>query len=358
MPYQQMLAFNKKYPESKEIYRQMQAWKLKNADKLCFFPSSHLYAIAPKMAVGCMRGYTDLTNFHKMPEQAQELLGYFWGLHLFGTWRNTLSVYRIDGDILNDTLKSPIPTETPCTIFARLPEWGVYMDLSHAQAKMFLASQQTGEPVAISGFWALYDRYTINNQPQDVLHLMLNLQGEGVTGTSYDQLQPIALILKDGNTVGEQTIQTIQHYQARFDGGKDSLALMIQMQGEQELLTRLLSCLLWLCADEPHTTTTAGEPISRTDLKLPRYAINKKTGAFVVPTAPTFIDVGKRFGSDFRQQKARLESERGDQSRTPSRKRPHIRKAHWHGYWKGTGQAREFFYKWQPTVFVNTKTIA
>ncbi|STY93797.1 hypothetical protein [Moraxella bovis] len=28
------------------------------------------------------------------------------------------------------------------------------------------------------------------------------------------------------------------------------------------------------------------------------------------------------------------------------------RKGHWHGYWQGTGQAKEFKIRWQPAIFV------
>lgn len=40
---------------------------------------------------------------------------------------------------------------------------------------------------------------------------------------------------------------------------------------------------------------------------------------------------------------------------TDKKQTPHIRKAHWHGYWKGSKKenTQEFFYKWIPPVVVN-----
>ena len=42
-------------------------------------------------------------------------------------------------------------------------------------------------------------------------------------------------------------------------------------------------------------------------------------------------------------------------SRISSRKRPHIRRGHWHGVWSGTGQNKEFKIYWQPAIFVNAR---
>lgn len=344
--YQKLLDFNRQHPDSKEVYRQMQLWQLKNggATDGLFYPSSHLYQIAPKMAVGAMLGHTQLSDYKDMSQATRDLLGYFWGLHAFGAWRNSLSIYQIDDDIIDSVIESELPDDTPANIFTKLPEWCVYLDLSNAKTDIILKTAHS-EPIKIVGFWALYDRYP--QYKTNALHLVLNLAGE--SNSIYDQYQPLSLILNDGATVADQAMQAVQ---AMRDAGRkgDDLVILANAQGDNKMLIKLLSCLLWLCADTPDISNIVGEPIAKDRLRLPRYTINKKTGAFVVPSAPIFYNIGKRLGGEIRSFNERIGQ---SDDRVSSRKRPHIRKGHWHGHWRGTGQAKEFFVKWQPAIFVN-----
>lgn len=343
--YQKLLDFNRQHPDSKEIYRQMQLWQLKNgAGDGLFYPSSYLYQIAPKMAIGAMLGHTQVSDYDKMSQDTKELLTHFWGLHLFGAWRNTLSIYQIDDDMIDSVLDSTIPPDTPASIFERLPEWAVYFDLSNAKTALNLTTAHS-DPAKILGFWALYDRYP--KSPAKALHLVPNLAGK--TNSMYDHFQPLSLILDDGATVASQAMQAVQALRERGNSS-DDLLIYANAQGDNKMLAKLLSCLLWLCADTPDISNIVGEPIAKEHLRLPRYTINKKTGAFVVPSAPIFYHIAKRLGGEIRTFNERIGQ---SDDRVSSRKRPHIRKGHWHGHWRGTGQAKEFFVKWQPAIFVN-----
>lgn len=70
---------------------------------------------------------------------------------------------------------------------------------------------------------------------------------------------------------------------------------------------------------------------------------NKKTGAFIPPEKPLIYDVGARLGGEIRKKRDEIEHGLNSGTRTV---RPHIRRGHWHGYWKGTGQNRHFDVKW------------
>lgn len=343
-----MLDFNRKHTESKEVYRQMQLWQLKNGGvntQGLFYPSHLLYSIAPKMAVGAMLGHTKVQDYDKLTSETKELLSYFWGLHLFGTWRNSLSIYQIDDDIVDSVIESEIPADTPASIFSKLPEWAVYLDLSNAKTEINLAIYQS-TPAKILGFWALYDRYP--NEKNNALHLVLNL--DSPSNSYYDHYQGLSIILDDGVTVADQAMQSVKSVTQRAGDKSDPLLILVNAQADNKMLIKLLSCLLWLCADEPDVSSIVGEPIPKDRLRLPRYAINRKTGAFVVPSQPIFYKIGARLGGEVRTYNNQIGQ---SDSRVSSRKRPHIRKGHWHGYWKGTGQAKEFKIRWQPAIFVN-----
>ena len=61
-------------------------------------------------------------------------------------------------------------------------------------------------------------------------------------------------------------------------------------------------------------------------------------------------DVGYRIGNDFRKERSTGESE---SSRTGSRPRPHVRRAHWHHFWCGPSKS-QLELKWLAPIFVNT----
>ncbi|MPX31764.1 hypothetical protein C0126_09205, partial [Moraxella catarrhalis] len=69
------------------------------------------------------------------------------------------------------------------------------------------------------------------------------------------------------------------------------------------------------------------------------------------PSEPFIYEVGSRLGGEIRHYQEQIEQ---GKHRQTSKKRPHIRRGHWHGHWHGTGQAKEFKIKWQPAIFVNS----
>lgn len=326
--FQKMLDFNRQHQESKDVYRKMQLWHLKNNNGNGVF--CPLLEVMASSQVSIINYYTKTFD--------ETTLFYNTNLHLYGTWRNSLGIYKIDDDVIDDVLKSPIPADTPISIFERLPECCVYMDLSNAD--VFIANRITPKNTTkILGFWALLDLAETTKKHTRVLRLVIHTDDECNVNTH------IELAIDNANTV-QQAITTIyqNHYQLNDEGMHDV------MNAEFPTARLLLSCLLWLCADEPDITGITGEPIPKNNLRLPRYTVNKKTGAFIPPSQPFFYEIGRRFGGEIRTYNEKIG--RSD-SRVSSQKRPHIRRGHWHGYWHGMGQSKEFKVKWLPMTFVN-----
>lgn len=335
--FDRLVAFNRQYAETKDVYRQMQLWQLKNKpENGVFCPSAQLYGMSPTLGAAMIAGVTQNDSFARMSERAMSVHQLFWGLHVFGAWRNTLGVYRLDGDIAESVLQSPIPDETPISIFTRLPEWCVYVELPDNLVQ-FAKGEQA---VTVDGFWALFD-YQNNKQ---TLNLVINLKDD--MSVSYSQYQPIMLVLDDNYSVKD----AVQAAYNNISSNVDLIAQNIFMQTDYHITTALLSVLLWLCAEEPDISNIVGEPMSKDQLRQPKYRLHPKTGAFITPSSPNIYNLGKRLGGEIRTFNDKLSQ--GD-SRVSSRKRPHIRRGHWHGHWRGTGQAKQFFVKWQPAIFVN-----
>jgi hypothetical protein len=81
-------------------------------------------------------------------------------------------------------------------------------------------------------------------------------------------------------------------------------------------------------------------------------------------TAPSFAvcewDVGVRIGAALRRaaEDARNETTASPAGTDPLRRpRPHMRRAHWHGYWSGPRSEQQFDFTWLPPIPVNVQEL-
>lgn len=308
-----MNAFNKAFTNSKACYKKMQAWYLANKPGHTFFPMQYTLTLDERLAVAY-----ELQN----DKEDAQIISTLSRLYLYGTWRNTLGIYQLDDEIIKDCKE--LPDDTPTSIFYNLPDWCVYVDISSAQ----IATVDGNTAKHIKGFWAIYDVIEIRNVQHDVLNFIVD------TGLDDNIYTPHPFILHHDMTV------------------EQSLSYASELLGDDEtnaLIKGLLPYLLWLCVAEPDITYK-GLPVSREQLTKPKHAINKKTGAFVPPSEPFIYKIGERLGGEVRRYKSLIDDDK--KQNRPHTKRPHIRRGHWHGYWYGTGQAKEFKVRWQPAIFV------
>ena len=336
--YQKMLEFNKLHPETKQVYRDMQNWHIKNNPANGIFcPTDAVFPMS-KASLEVFRRISHVGNVTM--EEKRRLISYIFNLTMFGTWRNTLGVYRVDPDIFEQVLQSPIPDETPTEIFERLPEWCVYVELPNSRGIIFTDKNGVKETF-VRGFWALFDHSPTR---KDAKKKAISIYWD--TDVKDDTLMPMTINIREGLTIAESVSEGYK--EIGIDESNDEV--------NNELNTCLLvfSLLLWLCAEEPDITDITGQPLTSKDLHKPKFGRNKKTGAFVPPNQPIVYNIGKRLGGEIRAfNEKNTQDNRDGKTCASSRKRPHIRRGHWHGVWRGTGQNKSFHIYWQPAVFVN-----
>ncbi|MDM1019720.1 hypothetical protein QSV37_05255 [Acinetobacter sp. VNK23] len=335
LPIDHLHSFTRQFPDSKDVFKVMQKWHVKAEPKNgIFVPSVELHSLSHRLFVANQTGlFKGITTVDSMNDQQYDLVKFLWGCHLFGAWRNTLGIYRIDPDIAIDLLASPIPSDTPASIFARLPEWCVYVEIPEKTLSM-TSNDGIYETTEILGFWALFD----SDKKQSALNLVLNISSQDKS--IYTCYQPLSLSLGEDMTVSE-AVDALSN--------NDQIGDLQLINEEKKIILHLLSMLLWLCANEPDISNINGEPIPRFPPLMPQKRINKKTGTFIPPEKPIIYDIGKRLGGEIRTFKDQIEQS----GKMTARKRPHIRKGHWHGVWKGAGQAKKFDVYWQSAIFVN-----
>lgn len=137
---------------------------------------------------------------------------------------------------------------------------------------------------------------------------------------------------------------TIEACLRRAKEDNDGIAENVDALGDH--VARMVSMALYLCTEEPDIITTNESRLNRQRLRQGK-----------TPFHPTVHHVGYRYGAAFcKAKEERAASEgAGGTGRSPT---PHIRRAHWHTYWKGARgtEERHQVVKWLPPIPVNLKS--
>lgn len=223
--------------------------------------------------------------------------------------------------------------DLPISVLQRLPEWCVYIE-----AQRTLPSGKH-----INGFFAFLD-HDANAHSID-LRIVLHVSDQ-LEVTMTVPIGPWSVI-----EALDQIRQESKKYAPGFSMSDDALSTVARD------LYPLLSLLLYLCADEPDI---AGH-VPGTYPQYPQPQKTKKGLKFFPPDKPRIWNVGQKQGEKLRQSIENAnQSEPGSGAIT---RKPHIRKAHWHGYWRGPRKPKPdspeqpkqtFFYKWIPPLIVGS----
>ncbi len=244
-------------------------------------------------------------------------------LSVIGAWRYSKGIYRLDATLLSALTETDIAEELPSELFQRLPEWSIYVETP--------GLPWAGDP--INGFWVSLD-FDILDKSQYLWFVLNSSRGLlpfcvelGVH--SIDELMRKAMVSLSGGL------------KSRYpDITEDSVR-----QNFQELRS-LISIVLYLCSSEPDVDP-ARMPNS-TDRVLP-FRKGKKGNYLFTPDKPRIFHVGSTLGAKLRGAAAQA-----------SRKtvKTHLRRAHWHGFWKGPRSGeRTFFYHWIPPLVIEGKPV-
>lgn len=251
------------------------------------------WCFAPISAVfTCIRtDWAGRADIHNMATDVARLSG-------LAAWRATQGIYQFDPDLYAALITTPVD-RLPAEVLTLLPEWGIYIE--------------TPGHDRFSGFFAHCDYDPRNKSPE--LRLLLNTE---------DNLVPVAIPITGGVLSDAIDIAT--------PGFGEQLAGMCQP---------LISLVLYICsvtADFGHYSAYRPVP-TRT----------KKGLRIFPPDKPTIIRTGCEIGAILRASRASYQSLAPD-GPTGRTALPHVRRAHWHGYW--LGKPKRFEIRWMPPILV------
>lgn len=254
-----------------------------------------------------------------------------------GAWRSSQGVYVIDPTILDAVLETPINGAIPVDVLLTLPQWCVYVPTPDFQME--------GRPVL--GFFAFLEHDANTNRTE--LRLLID-EGDR---PPFHGLRVEVLHLYPGITLQESYERMLDEAgkQATRAGvaSPDYLAAreaILEMGSSR--LAPILSVLFYLCSQ-----TAEYRPGGATASSRPAHPAAKKTKEgwrFFPPDRPSLWFVGERLGRAIRDA---LGSDREGEGGLRSGPRPHVRSAHWHGFWSGPRKgARKFQLRWLPPIAV------
>jgi hypothetical protein len=206
----------------------------------------------------------------------------------------------------------------PCELLHRLPAWCVYIELD--------------APHCRDGLHGVFAHLEYDpNDGREELRLLLDTDAA---------LVPIPLHLGPWD-LREALARMGREAQRRAPDLAQPTPAALATHAEH--LAPLLSLLLYLCSDEADYPRPPPPTPKRT----------KRGPRLFPPDRPATWDVGVRLGAALRQAHRARDPE-PEASGTGPRPRPHIRRAHWHTYWKGPREgARTAHVQWLPPIPVN-----
>lgn len=234
-------------------------------------------------------------------------------------WRPTQGIYRFDPTLLKELLETPVTSNLPTEHLRRLPEWCVYVELDGGEALGFFAHLE----------------YDLNSHECELM-LLVDYPGGFV---------PIALRLQ--GTLEEAVAEYVAH-------ANTQLARMappghrVALPELARTVAPMVSILLYLCAEDAEMRPTR-DPKRTHEPVPPR---RNKEGELHLPPAkrPEVWETGFRLGAALR------DAMRAASPPSGSGPRGHIRRAHWHSYWKGSksnDDERQLEIRWLPPIPVN-----
>lgn len=218
-----------------------------------------------------------------------------------GTWRYTQSIYRLDADLFRAIADTVPSGALPCDVLYRLPEWCVYIE----------TPDMDWHGDAMHGFWAHLE--SDSNTGRAELRFVMDCE---------DMLVPAILHM------GPWTIT-------------EAVDRALGESRRQAALHKMTAMLLYVCSNgvEYSGTGRPGNPAPK----------RTKRGWRLFPAdKPRIWNLGEKIGEAIRS--VREQAHQAGERKGPA---PHVRRAHWHGFWTGPREGeREFVLKWLPPMVV------
>lgn len=261
----------------------------------------------------------------------------FAAIAAVGTWRYTKGIYTINETVAEVLLSSDFSGKIPSNILKNQPEWSIFVDTEAFDIQL------RGKKVI--GFWSNLNVLPTqqSTSSENFILVITPLFEEGLV---YELSASIPLNPDTLLSVEESTDKTF------VDLGNMAVnqRTVEDIQELNRFKKQVVQILLYINQSEPDIFENEIEVQHRDNRPAPQ-RIKGELRLFEAKHI-RYFDVGVKAEQSIKNALNRYHELGKSQA-------PHIRRAHWHGYWKGSRKdnAQEFFYKWVAPVIVNGELV-
>lgn len=249
-------------------------------------------------------------------------------------------IYAIDKDYQSEI--KPISLDTPYSVFEKIPHLALYLEFEYSDI-VAECMPETYEHDDLLFPGAVVCRAMT---PDGQKGLSIGLVKVSKKTGRFDVLTTFTCAF---NTNIRQTVEAIT------ESAMQDQRTQKYPEFFKRVFLRILSALLWLSVEEPDISDFSGKVLDPSKIKTSSSRIDKR-GKLIIPPQPIMRIIGSRLGGEIRKFKQQID----DYDKLPSLSqrtvRPHIRSGHWHGYWVGSGDNKEYTVKWLNATLVNAAT--
>lgn len=271
----------------------------------------------------------------------------YFSLATMAAWRLTKGIYLFD-ETMFDALwaTDEVDGDLPVELLQRLPEWCVYIPFPTPRMLDFWLP-----PKSCYGVFAQLDW----KREDGAVGLVLCLDLDGPQGSSVGSLHVVSFILQGDLSqacgVFFRNVDSAVTTNPELAAVKADFTKWVDKK-ITDLIRPVVSILLWLCSAKPEISGL--DPLRGLRTKKTRHGVRHFNAE-----ETRVYEVAYRIGAALRlSQEAVTRGKPGDG--THASPRPHIRKAHWQGFWTGprasVGEeqptARKLILKWIAPIAV------
>lgn len=284
----------------------------------------------------------DFADANRLGAQVEQLSVRCFNVAALTAWSYTKNVFAYDDALLDALIGTELSGDIPVDALKRLPEWCVYVGFPQAR-------DLPGSLAGCLGFFAFRD--CVAPDREELMIIPVLASGE----TELFQLP----LVKDRNCL--EALHSIDdplndpdsaidpEWKQLAQGMARKIESMDLYRQVASALQPFLSILLYLCSDAPEIDLDR-QPGQSYRPYSPQFVKTKGGLKLFQADKVRIMGVGTKIGKQLREAVAH-EGHAGSHAS----KRTHVRRGHWHGFWKGPRKtdSREFIYRWIPPLVVN-----
>lgn len=315
--------FSKIYPgvwQSVDAFRALKGQNDFEWPDWCFMPNSTFVHI--------VKNYNaNLTDIQAIQDALK--------LSTLSKWRIGQGIYLFDPTLYDCLIQTTLDGDIPSELLLRIPQWCLYIE----------TLGQKLDSHEIRGCFVHLEFNVHSKTPE--LHFMFDSDSLEQGKFSFIKLGQWSLLDSIKRGIDHESNGTPESLKSQIMEIRKHREFILESQSA--ILQPVISLLLYICS--------INAEYSSKDHPLNTPATKTKKGIRTFPPdQATTWEIGTRIGAAIRKALAQSDSIASDSKEsTHLSQKPHIRRAHWHGFWSGPKDGdRQLNVKWLPPIPVNT----